>query len=203
MRYILFLSISVLLSCSLAGQQTFNDSVARYRYQLTENAMVTLGSWAAANIASGFIVAGTTQGEAKYAWRMNGYWNFVNLGLAGMGYLNARKAALKKYSFADSYEAQHSIEKLYILNFGLDLTYITAGFFLREKGNSARNIKSQDQLRGYGSSIILQGGFLLLMDGLMIRLHQKNTSRMNKKLRQFELNAGPGGLGISMLLGIG
>lgn len=197
MKYILFLSLAFLLSSPSRGQQNFNDSIAHARYKLTANAMITLGGWAAANIVSGFIIAGTVQGEARYVWRMNGYWNFINLGLAGMGYLNARKAALRKYSFTDNYEAQHAIEKLYVLNFGLDLTYIASGLYLRARGKTETNGKSSDQLRGYGTSIIIQGGFLLLMDGVMIMLHQHNTSRMNKKLRQFDLNAGPGGLGVS------
>jgi hypothetical protein len=44
-------------------------------------------------------------------------------------------------------------------------------------------IKSADQLKGYGTSIILQGGFLLLMDGAMILLHHRNTLRLRKKMR--------------------
>jgi hypothetical protein len=197
LKHILLLSFCLALGDSSIAQKNFNDSIARARNRTTCTAMITLGSWALANIASGFIIAGNTQGEAKYAWRLNGYWNFINLGLAGMGYLNALKAASRKYSFTDNYEAQHALEKIYVLNFGLDIAYMAGGLYLRERGNSASPGKSADELRGYGSSIIIQGGFLLLMDGLMIRIHQKNTSRMNKILRQFDLDAGPGGLGVS------
>jgi hypothetical protein len=193
-KFILSLSFILLLSIPSDGQQTFSDSIARSRNRITRTAMITLGSWATANIVSGFIIAGTTQGPEKYAWRMNGYWNLVNLGLAGMGYLNAIRAAARKYSFADNYEAQHAIEKIYVLNVGLDLAYIGGGLYLQERGNS--DIKSHDLLKGYGASIIIQGGFLLLMDAVMIRLHQKNTIRMNKRLRQFDLVFHPGGLGI-------
>lgn len=158
--------------------------------------MITLGSWAAANIVSGFIVAGQTQGEAKYFWKMNAYWNLVNGGLAVMGYLGVRKAMAKKYGFAENESAQLSIEKLYAFNFGLDLAYIATGFFLREKGMNVSNIKSQDQLKGYGTSIIVQGGFLLLMDGIVLSLHHKNSVRLNNKIKNLELNAGPGGFGL-------
>ncbi len=123
--------------------------------------MVTLGAWATANIASGFIIASQTQGEAKYVWRMNAYWNFINLGLAGMGYLNARKSMMKKSGLADNLTAQQSIEKLYVFNLGLDLVYITGGFYLRERGNSQTKANSRDQFKGYGTSIAIQGGFLL------------------------------------------
>jgi hypothetical protein len=195
-RICLFL-IGLLLCMNLHAQKDFNDSIALSRNRITEKAMITLGSWAAVNIVSGFIVSGQTQGEAKYAWQMNAYWNLINGGLAVMGYIGTRKAMARKYGLADNEDAQQSIEKLYVFNFGLDLAYIASGFFLREKGMNAVNLKSRDQLRGYGTSIIAQGGFLLLMDGVMIGLHHKNSLRLNKKLKSLELGAGPNGLGLN------
>jgi uncharacterized protein DUF6992 len=184
MKHIIILCTVLAMHNLVFGQYNFNDSISSSRNRITKTAMVTLGSWAVANIASGFIVAGHSRGEAKYAWSMNGYWNFINLGLATMGYLNAVKASRKKNTFEDNYEAQHALEKIYIFNFGLDLAYIAGGFYLRERGKSTIKMTSADQLKGYGTSIIIQGAFLLLMDGVMIRLHQRNTARMNKKLRQ-------------------
>ena len=193
----LFLPCLFFLSVAAASAQSgFNDSLAQSRNRITQKAMLTLGTWAAANIASGFIIASQTQGEARYAWRMNAYWNFINLGLAGMGYLNARKAMLKKYGLADNLSAQQAIEKLYVFNLGLDLVYITGGFYLRERGNFQTKASSRDQFKGYGTGIAIQGGFLLLMDGVMILLHHKNTVSLNNRIRRWELNAGPAGLGM-------
>jgi hypothetical protein len=182
---------------STFSQQSFNDSIAYRRNYTTQKAMVVLGSWAAANIATGFIIAGQTHGEAQYFWRMNAYWNLINGGLAVMGYLGTRKAMQKKFGLAENEAAQMSIEKLYAFNFGLDLAYIATGFFLREKGINSTSLKSQDQLKGYGSSIAVQGGFLLVMDGIMIWIHHKNSTRLNKKLRGFDLAASPNGLGLA------
>src|SRR5580765_6844170 len=71
--------------CAIAiAQHNFNDSIANSRNHITLTAMTTLGAWAAANIATGFIIAGQTQGEAKYFWQMNAYWNLVNGELAVM-----------------------------------------------------------------------------------------------------------------------
>ncbi|HVY75223.1 MAG TPA: hypothetical protein VG890_10355 [Puia sp.] len=190
------LMFSICFAISASGQATFNDSLALSRNRLTKDAMLTLGGWAVANIASGFIIASQTHGEAHYAWQMNAYWNFINLGLAGMGYLNARRAMRQRFGLADNVKAQQSIEKLYVFNLGLDLVYITGGFYLRERGNRESKESSRDQFKGYGTSIAIQGGFLLLMDGVMIMLHHKNTVRLNNRIRQLELNAGPGGLGL-------
>ena len=197
MKKINTLLIILLIFLHAEAQEDFNDSIAYSRNRTTEKAMIVLGSWAALNIASGFIIAGQTQGEAKYFWQMNAYWNLINGGLAVMGYIGARKAMARKYDLADNEKAQLSIEKLYVFNFGLDLAYIAGGFFLREKGMNTSNIKSQDQLKGYGSSIVVQGGFLLLMDGVMIMLHHKNSIRLNNKLKYLETGIGPDGLGLT------
>jgi len=197
MKKIFLILIGFSLMICVHAQKDFNDSITTSRNLLTKNAMITLGSWAVANIASGFIIANQVNGEAKYFWLMNSYWNFFNLGIAGLAYAGVGKAMSRKYSFTENYIAQHAIEKLYIFNIGLDLVYITGGFYLRERGLRESDGKTHDQYRGYGSSIIFQGGFLLLMDCVMYSLHHKNTKRMNNKLQKIELTAGPGGIGLS------
>ncbi len=182
MKKLLICLLSSALSLSSLAQASFNDSIAFARNEVTRSGMLTLGSWAVANIASGFIVAGQSSGVTRYAWQMNAYWNFVNLGLAGMGYIRALRESRKSFSLLDNYEAQNSLEKIYLFNFGLDLGYIGGGLYLRERGLNSSNLKDSYQLRGYGTSIIIQGGFLLLMDATMILLHHRNTERVRKKL---------------------
>ncbi len=189
--------ISISLLAHAMAQPNFNDSIAQARTKLTKNAMLILGGWSVANIATGFIIAGQTSGEAKYFWRMNAYWNFINLGLAGLGYAGLRKMASSHLGFTENYKAQHAMEKLYVFNVGLDLAYIAGGFYLRARGDNEADLKKYDQFRGYGSSIILQGGFLLIMDCVMYTLHKKNTMRMDKKLQKWEVSAGPGVLSVN------
>jgi hypothetical protein len=193
----LFLPLSFfLLSAEVFGQQEFNDSIAITRNRITEKAMIALGGWAILNISSGFILAGQTQGQSHYFWQMNAYWNLVNGGLAFLGYVRARKAMTRKYGLSENESEQLSIEKLYAFNLGLDLVYISTGFYLRDKGMNNGNMKSGDQLTGYGTSIIVQGSFLLLMDGIVLSLHHRNSIRLNKKLKSLELTSGPNGLGL-------
>jgi hypothetical protein len=162
--------------------QAFNDSVARARNRVTKAGMLTLGGWSIANITSGFIVAGQRSGITRYAWQMNAYWNFVNLGIAGMGYLRAVKESRRSFSLLDNYDAQNALEKIYFFNFGLDLGYIGGGLYLRERGLNSSSRKTSEQLQGYGISIIIQGGFLLLEDATMIWLHHRNTVRMRRHM---------------------
>jgi hypothetical protein len=195
-KILFFAGVALLLSFRSPGQTGFNDSLALSRNTLTKNVMLGLGGFAVANIATGFIAAGQTRGETRNFWRMNAYWNLVNLGVAAMGYLGAQRALGRTYSLTQNERAQLSVEKTYVLNFGLDLVYITGGFYLRERGLSESNTVSRDQYRGYGSSIAVQGGFLAVMDGLMVMLHHRNSMRLNKHLQGLELRMGPGSLGL-------
>jgi hypothetical protein len=182
LKLIFILLVTLVLGLYASAQLSFSDSIAVSRNHITRSAMITLGTWAVANIGSGFIIAGRTTGVTKYAWQMNGYWNSINLGLAGMGYLRSMKESTKSTSMLDVYEAQNKLEKIYYLNFGLDFGYIAAGLYIREKGLEATNLHMSNQLRGYGTSIIIQGAFLLLMDGTMILLHSRNTRRMSARM---------------------
>lgn len=55
--------------------------------------------------------------------------------------------------------------KKYLINGGLDLLYIGTGFALKNITTSKE--KTKHQLTGYGNSLILQGGFLLVFDAVM------------------------------------
>ena len=196
MKKLLLLTLTIAFIHRSYSQRNFNDSISYSRNMLTKNAMLVLGGWSVANIASGFIVAGQTTGEAKYFWKMNAYWNFINLGLAGLAYFNTVRSMNKHYSFSENNKAQRGMEKLYVFNAGLDLVYIVGGFYLRERGLKETDQKKMDQFRGYGSSIILQGGFLLVMDCVMYVLHHKNTMKMDNKLQKVEITGGLGSVGL-------
>ena len=197
MKKFIVLLIPIFIAFESHAQLRFEDSIAIARNKLTKSAMLTLGSWAVANIGSGFILANNTSGEAKYAWQMNAYWNFINLGLAGLGYMGVRKMMGKRLDFTDNLKAQHAMEKLYVFNAGLDLAYIAGGFYLRERGNSESKLDKRDQFKGYGTSIIIQGGFLLIFDIVNYSLHHRNTTRMYKKLKHWELGSTPNGIGVT------
>jgi hypothetical protein len=182
LKLIFILLVTWVSSLHASAQLSFSDSISISRNRITRTAMITLGSWAAANIGSGFIIAGRSSGITKYTWQMNSYWNFINLGLAGMGYLRAMKESTKSTTLLDNYEAQNRVEKIYYVNFGLDFGYIAAGLYLRQKGFDGTNLHISNQFRGYGTSIVIQGAFLLLMDGAMILLHTRNTRRVSARM---------------------
>ena len=67
--------------------------------------------------------------------------------------------------------------KILLVNVGLDVAYITGGFLMKEMAKTRES--KQDLLRGYGRSLILQGGFLLAFDIILFSvLQSKNPELM-------------------------
>jgi hypothetical protein len=147
------------------------DAFNAKRLDLNKKGMAVLGSWAIANIAMSPILATSASGSEKYFHQMNGYWNGVNLIIAGLGYYGAVKSNPNDLSMSQTLKEQQKIEKSLLFNTGLDLAYIAGGFYLKERAkNSTENT---DRLKGFGQSLMLQGGFLFAFD-IVFYLVQKN-----------------------------
>lgn len=153
---------------------------------------LSLGSFALANIAVGAIAAGQTSGETAYFHKMNVYWNLVNLGIAGAGLLASRKRQAAGETVADAVRQHENMKQILLINAGLDVAYVMGGAYLKERAES--HPVRADQLRGYGTSIMAQGGFLLAFDLVNYFIFKNRGDKQERVL----LSAGPTGLGIAM-----
>ena len=133
--------------------------------QINSTGMYVLGGWAVANIAGGAIGWSNSNGSAKYFHQMNLFWNTVNLGIAGFAIYNNLTDDISLLSSDEMLLKHRKTENLYLINAGLDVVYIGTGFLLKHL--SASNLNKQELLKGYGNSIILQGGFLMIFDLIM------------------------------------
>ncbi|MFD2570528.1 DUF6992 family protein [Spirosoma soli] len=163
-------------------------SEQRIRHQKTLG--LTLGGYALANIAVGAIGAGNAQGETKYFHRMNMYWNLVNLGIAGAGLLGARKQNSSGESLPQAVRQHETMKQVLLFNAGLDVAYVLGGAYLRERAESRPD--QADQLRGYGKSIMLQGGFLLAFDLVNYFIFKSRGDKQEMQL----ISASPTGMGV-------
>ena len=93
---------------------------------------------------------------------MNGLWNLVNLGIAGAGYLSLAKEDPSALTLSQSVLEQQKIEKLLLFNTGLDVAYMLGGLYMMERSKNVT--KNADRLKGFGKSVVLQGGFLFAFD---------------------------------------
>lgn len=172
------------------------DSVAAKRNMLNKTNMTILLAWSGANIVQGSISAGNLQGSPHYFHQMNVYFNIANLAIASYGLFELHRQMNKKLSLFQNLRQQQKIESLLLLNTGLDLSYISTGLYLRERGIQALN----DKTKGYGGSLILQGSFLFVFDLIQYIEHRQNGQSMNKFLGNLQVAPTANGLGLVLPL---
>lgn len=170
----LILLISAIHAFAQDSLQVYNNQ----RNSIKSNGMTVLASWAVANIAISSIAYNHSAGSTRSFYQMNTIFNVINLGIATAGYISTRKDSQKQLTAAELLNEQKKTEQIFLINGGLDLVYIGTGVFLKNRGD--RN--DSDQLRGYGSSVIMQGGFLLFFDSVMYGTEKHNGSGLRKFL---------------------
>ena len=169
-RFKTFLILLIFAKMSIAQDLT---SINKDRQKLSREGMTFLTSWAATNIAGGTTAYYLAKDpEWKYFHEMNVFWNTVNLGLGISGLMSERKAKTA-LNLEQSIKAQKKIERIFLINSGIDLLYIGGGLAMRQM----QNAKNPERMRGYGNALILQGSFLLLFDGVEYFLHRSNGYR--------------------------
>ena len=176
--FFLILLNFILIPSSFAQEELLLD-LNTQRLQINKTGMYVLGGWAVANIAGGAILRGQTTGTTRYSHEMNMFWNVVNLGLAGAGLYGAMSTDPAGFTAWESLQEQRTIEKLLLFNAALDIAYITGGAYMIERSRRVKN--KPERIKGYGQSLMLQGGFLLLFDATLYLIHNRSA---NPKLEQ-------------------
>jgi|GEM_PF-2334796 len=142
--------------------------------------MQTLLGWSILNIgtsAAGVVLA---DGRQRHFHEMNAAWNVVNAAIAGFGWYNATTEDPDPSDRYDALASSHNLEKVFLFNMGLNVSYIATGAYLWERG-----LRTESQrLQGWGPSVIVQGAFLLVFDSAMYWLTRNQR-------RDFEISAGP------------
>lgn len=181
-----FLLISLLVFSTLFAVAQ-NDELRLFnerKDQISKRSMYALGGWAVGNFAVSGAMIGFSSGPDRYFHQMNIYWNIVNAGLAGMGLLAGNSGVGK--NVLQTLKAQHNTEKIYLLNAGLDVGYIFGGLYLTELAH--RHPSRSDQFTGFGRSIVLQGGFLLVLDTVMYLIYRhQRKHKLEPILRNMDL----------------
>lgn len=176
MKNIISCSFAFLLT-TICFSQEIEKSFLERKTQIEKRSMATLTGWAGLNIISGSIGWATTNDESKYFNQMNVAWNVVNLGIALPSLLRKHP---KDLSSGEIMRQQHTIEKVLLLNVGLDVAYVTSGFLLKEM--SKNNPDNYHRYRGFGNSLLLQGGFLFAFDIIQFVIHQQHRKKGGQNL---------------------
>ena len=115
---------------------------------------------------------------------MNTIWGAVNFGTALIGYAGIQKYRRKTLNAAETLEQQKRIENIFRINEYLDVAYLGVGTYLKLAGDSRKS----PIMTGYGESILIQGGFLLIFDGLMYHAEKGNGTRLRNFLEKHPIS---------------
>ncbi len=171
-----------------AFAQGLSDELRQYnqdRLDLNKTGMLVLSGWALGNIAVGSYGYFRTNEKTKYFHQMNAAWNLVNLSIGAFAYYQYLQTDPSALTLMQSIDEARSIENILLLNIGLDVGYIAAGAFLWERGIR----KDNNRLLGYGPSLILQGGFLLVFDGILYGLNKSQNDKLFNLIDNLSLSA--------------
>lgn len=138
------------------------------RELLLGRGLAVLSAWALLNlVGSGYYLARSDRRhEPFYFHGMNVGWGLANAGLAAWGILQLHFTAPAGLTLAELFQTQLFNENLFLLNAGLDVAYIMTGSYLRARAlvpGQALPVR----LLGFGRSLWVQGGFLLVFDATM------------------------------------
>lgn len=151
------------------------------RIKTNTTGMTVLGAWGAASLVSGgagYFIA--TNPEWKAFHGMNAIWGATNLLIAYSGYSGARKEAKSELSCDKALHRYESNKRLFLINGGLDMLYIGTGLMLT---TNASNFNDPATIRGFGKSVTIQGIGLLLFDGTMYAMHQRQDKKWYRLLQ--------------------
>ena len=170
MKYIKFLGPLILIIALPSSFKTQDSTnIHNLFYKKQQQSLSLLSGWSVANLiysplATKNLFSPETTNE--YFHQMNFSWNLLNLGIAGLGHVIVNKDRKKPWNLQTLYDEKKKAEKSIIINIGLDLAYMFTGLLF--KNNAQINTSEYSMNKGYGNSLILQGGYLLIYDAIFL-----------------------------------
>lgn len=175
--------ILAIVSSIQAQSDTTLPYIVQKQFKLQRTSTQILVGWSVANLALSGIALGQVNGSNKYFHEMNLYWNVINVGIAGIGLLGLRK--INESPTVSSVVKEHyTLQKSLLLNTGLDMAYVTSGFWLLDKSKTEITQVRSERFRGFGQAVVVQGGFLLVFDLTNYFIHRSDSPRLHRLLDQ-------------------
>jgi hypothetical protein len=195
------MKIALIITLMLAAGITFGQDVNDFysiSQQTNKTGMYVLGTWALTNIATGVYGWNRYDGSQKYFNQMNLMWNVVNLGIAGYALYSFSQSDPFTMTASEMLRDHVRKENLFLINAGLDVLYMGGGFYMRHLASQGH--KRAEMLKGFGTSVILQGGFLMVFDLVMYIIQRQH--RLSYDPGIFSVNFGLTPDGIGMVIGL-
>ena len=175
-----FLSNAFFIYAQNVDNQAFNLK----RIETNKKAMLILGGWALGNMAFSGVKVGNTEGVEKGFHQMNIGWNAFNLSIAALGYWGATKENPATFDGFNTMNEHYKLQKIFLLNTGLDVAYVVGGAYLIERSKTA---EKSEQMKGFGQAVILNGAFLFIFDLGNYLIHNAQNDKLKMLLKGNEV----------------
>lgn len=174
LRKIGIISILLFFTIGIYAQRDTLDFFQKSQ-EINNTGMLVLGTWAVSNMAVGVFGVKNNTGAEKYFHQMNVMWNTVNVSIAAYSLINGLNDNLYALNNVELLNKHQVYENLFLINAGLDVLYMGTGAFMVNRSKTLN--KRQDLVKGYGQSILLQGGFLFVFDLIMYGIQHTREIR--------------------------
>jgi hypothetical protein len=146
--------------------------------RLSEVHALVLGCWAFLNVALGGVCTFLNTGGlwTLTFYTMNLSWGVINGGVAVFVYTHTKKSSAKPKALLRRLGLQRHVEKVLLFNAGLDMAFIVGGWALYQRA-SITDVVYPDLWKGFGTSVLVQGAYLLIQDSIFYYLHQANLKQ--------------------------
>lgn len=189
-------ALLLLLGSTVHAQLSLYDSVNIRHNKISSTAITALAGWSAASIVSGLVGQNNSDGGVRQFHKRNVLFGGINLAFSGLSLWRTHYEASRGYTPAETFKRTAATQKVLLFNAGLDLAYLAYGLYTRERAFRYTGDKA-DRLRGTGNSLLVQGGFLTVLDFVQYFLQSANAKRLNTRLQGLTVTATDNGFGLA------
>jgi len=135
--------------------------------------IAALGWWSLLILAVGVPGMMLTSGFWLYFLMMSAVWAVINFSIVLFIFDHIYYVRFRTSKPFKRFGIQHHVEKMLLLNVGLDIAYVFAGLWLME----IDSIEYEDWCSGFGVAVLVQGVYLFFLDHLFHWLHLRNIRK--------------------------
>lgn len=151
-----------------------------------------LGWWCFLNAIVAVPLLLLSKGFWQYFMMMNLSWAAINFAIALRMYEHVYIGRFQRGNVYKRFEVQRHVEKMLLLNVGLDAAYCFAGLWLLTLGR-VPDMAHPELWLGFGWSVLVQGAFLFIHDNVFHWMHLVNFRKCKPYLEnlietQYELS---------------
>lgn len=199
------LAAGSVLACTASAQPTPSPDgaaiqTAAQNLHLAERSHLwRVGAWGGANALGGLaLVLGTSRSDRSARWHFGGMtagWGAVNVGIAAVGLWAGGPPAADR---AAVLAAERQFHDILLFNLGLNVAYSAVGGTMLAAGY--RDINAAGRWRGFGTSLLLQGAGLLVLDGIAFFASRARLTALLEPTTALSLQPLPPGLTLTVSL---